>query len=152
MTLMTARCLLLVIGLGALLPARVAAQPAAPALAREPLSIVEQARLAARPAGQSNPDPLWNGTVIGMTVGFAAGFLTLAAYNAKETASGPIWDAEAIGYYTGAGLIGAGIGAGMGALIDALNTRGPSAPSTSPVQISPLLGNERRGAVVSLRF
>jgi len=64
-------------------------------------------------------DRVRNGTLIGAGVGFGTGFFALAAFNAKQTASGPIWDREAVGYYVAAGLVGAGIGALTGALIDA---------------------------------
>jgi hypothetical protein len=64
-------------------------------------------------------DGVRNGALIGTAVGFGAGFFALAAFNARKTASGPIWDREDIGYYISAGLIGAGIGALVGTLIDA---------------------------------
>ena len=63
-------------------------------------------------------DRLRNGVLIGTGVGFAAGFLSLVSFNAHVTASGPIWDREGVGYYIGAGLIGAGIGAVTGLMID----------------------------------
>jgi len=66
-------------------------------------------------------DGLRNGALTGSAVGFAAGFLSLAAFNAKVTASGPIWEREAVGYYVDAGLIAAGIGAIVGTTIDALH-------------------------------
>ena len=66
-------------------------------------------------------DRLRNGALTGAAVGFAAGFLSLAAFNAKVTASGPIWEREAVGYYVDAGLIGAGIGAIVGTTVDALH-------------------------------
>src|SRR5262245_19102015 len=44
-------------------------------------------------------DPIRNGVLIGTGVGFACGFLALAAFNAKATATGPIWDRENVGYY-----------------------------------------------------
>jgi hypothetical protein len=44
----------------------------------------------------------------------------MAAFNAKQTASGPIWDTESRGIYISAGLVGAGIGALTGAVIDGL--------------------------------
>jgi hypothetical protein len=69
-------------------------------------------------------DPLRNGALIGTGVGFGAGFLSLAAFNAKATASGPIWDQEAIGYYLTAGLIGAGIGLATGSGLDAVRKKG----------------------------
>jgi hypothetical protein len=72
-----------------------------------------------RTVARQRQDRLRNGVLTGAGVGFGAAFLSLAAFNAKQTASGPIWDREAIGYYTAAGLVGAGIGALVGALIDA---------------------------------
>jgi hypothetical protein len=63
-------------------------------------------------------DPLRNGVLIGAGIGFGAGFFGLAIANAKATASGPIWDREDVGYYTAAGLGGAGIGALVGLAID----------------------------------
>ena len=60
-----------------------------------------------------------NGVLIGAATGFAAGFLGLAAFNAHETASGPIWDGEAVGYYVSAGILGMGVGALTGYGIDA---------------------------------
>lgn len=99
-------------------------------------------------------DPLLNGVLIGAGVGFAGGFLGLTAFNAKETASGPIWDREALGYYTAAGVLGAAVGAGAGALIDALR-RSPrkSSPTTRPrLDVSPTLGRHTRGAMVSFRY
>ena len=67
------------------------------------------------------PDRKLNGVFIGAGVGFGAGFFGLAAWNARATASGPIWDGECLGYYTGAGLIMAAIGAVVGAVIDAVH-------------------------------
>src|SRR5262245_49575997 len=64
-------------------------------------------------------DRVRNGALVGAGVGFGSGLLGLAAFNAKQTATGPIWDRESVGYYFGAGLIGAGIGALVGAAIDA---------------------------------
>ena len=68
---------------------------------------------------QRTQDPVRNGVLIGAATGFGVGFLGLAAFNAKETASGPIWDGESVGIYTSAGLVGAGIGALTGLIVDA---------------------------------
>lgn len=98
-------------------------------------------------------DSLANGTLTGAGVGFGAGFLGLAAFNAKETDSGPVWDREAVGYYTAAGLLGAGIGAGLGALVDALKRpASPARARLSRVDIVPTMTRHRRGAVVALRY
>ncbi len=64
-------------------------------------------------------DKTLNGTLIGTGVGFGIGFGGLAAHNASVTASGPIFDGESVGYYTLAGLMGAGIGALVGTAMDA---------------------------------
>lgn len=98
------------------------------------------------PAG----DSLLNGVLIGAGVGFGVGFLGLAAVNAKETASGPIWDAEAVGIYTSAGLLGAAVGAGIGAIVDAVRpSRGHRAGR--PVNLVPLVGRHRRGIALTIR-
>lgn len=99
-------------------------------------------------------DPLWNGVLIGTGVGFAGGFLGLAAFNAKATATGPIWYDEAVMTYTAAGILGAGIGAGVGAVIDAV--RRPSVTRSSParprVDVSPTISRQVRGALVTVRY
>jgi hypothetical protein len=95
-------------------------------------------------------DSLLNGVLIGAGVGFGAGFLSMAAFNAKETASGPIWDAEAVGIYTSAGLLGAAVGAGIGAIVDAVRpSRGPG--PVRPVNLVPIVGRHRRGLLLTIR-
>jgi hypothetical protein len=64
-------------------------------------------------------DPVRNGVLVGTGAGFGAGFFALAAFNAKQTATGPLWEGEALAQYIGAGLVGAGIGALAGLAIDA---------------------------------
>jgi hypothetical protein len=96
------------------------------------------------------PDSLRNGLLIGAGVGFAAGFLTLAAVNAAKTASGPIWDGEALGYYTTAGVAGAAVGAGLGAVVDALHRHVTGTRQPRSWDAVPLLGT-RRGLAVVLR-
>jgi len=93
-------------------------------------------------------DRLADGALLGAVVGFAGGFLGLAAYNAAETASGPIWDAEAIGIYTSVGVLGAGIGAGLGLAIDAARHRAPGAA----VGVQPVLGPRVRGFRISIQY
>jgi hypothetical protein len=61
------------------------------------------------------------GALIGSAVGFGAGFIGLAALNAHKTASGPIWDGEAVGYYAGAGIGVAAVGAVVGAMISSIH-------------------------------
>jgi hypothetical protein len=68
-----------------------------------------------KPKGQ---DGLRNGVLIGAAAGFASGFVALMAYDRGLTASGYRFDSEAAAIYTSAGLLGAGIGAVTGALID----------------------------------
>ena len=76
------------------------------------------AKFEVRAVERKRADRLRNGILIGTAVGFGSGFSALAAFNNKQTASGPLWDREAVGYYVAAGLIGAGIGALTGAAID----------------------------------
>jgi F0F1-type ATP synthase assembly protein I len=111
-------------------------------------SEADERRAVAQPAPAR--DSLLNGALIGAGVGFGAGFLGLAAFNAKETDSGPIWDAEAIGFYTTAGVLGAVVGAGIGALVDAVRpsrTHGPG----RPVNLVPVFGRHRRGILLTIR-
>lgn len=70
-------------------------------------------------SGKEVRDRLRNGAIIGAVVGSGAAVLALAGYAARETASGPIWGGEATGYYLGAALVGAGVGALSGMAIDA---------------------------------
>lgn len=101
-----------------------------------------------------NSDPLWNGVLIGSGVGFASGFFGMAAFNAKATATGPIWYDEAVMGYTAAGILGAGIGAGVGALIDAVR-RSPvkaSGFARPRVDVSPTVTRHVRGALVTVRY
>jgi hypothetical protein len=64
-------------------------------------------------------DRLRNGVLIGTGVGFASGFVALYAYDRALTASGYRFDSEAVAIYLQGGLIGAGIGALTGTLVDA---------------------------------
>lgn len=109
---------------------------------------------AGQPTTPPPRDSLLNGTLIGAAVGFGAGYLTMAAINAKATDSGPIWDHEARGYYTMAGIMGAGIGAGLGALIDALHKGPRSRTQRRPgtVVVTPIHMRGRTGALVSIRY
>lgn len=108
----------------------------------------------AAPPAPTEPDTLLNGTMIGLGVGFATGFFGWAAFNAKETASGPLWDSEAVALYSSMGMIGAGIGAGVGAIVDAI--RKPPrrvAPSVHPtLLVAPIYGPQRRAVVVSITY
>ena len=47
-----------------------------------------------------------------------AGFFSLLGYAKTVTAGGPIFDREGTGYFISAAIVGAGIGAAVGALID----------------------------------
>ena len=97
-------------------------------------------------------DPLWKGTLIGLGVGAIpgafAGLAGCAQYNSNACVTGPILGALMIG----------GIGAGIGAAIDALITerttvyyRAPSQRS-SGVQVSPLFSKSGAGIQMSVRF
>ena len=108
--------------------------------------------LAPSPPGAAARDSLLNGTLIGAGVGFATGFVGLAAFNAKETATGPIWDGEAIGSYVSAGFLGAAIGAGLGAVIDLARKDQQSPFPKRPVTIRPIVQKHRRAVIASLKF
>jgi len=107
----------------------------------------------ATPSGAGAPrrDSVLNGLLVGAGVGFGTGFLGMAAFNARETASGPIWDGEALGIYTSVGLLGAGIGAGIGAAIDALRPDRRWNGRPRPVELAPILGARRRGLRLTIR-
>jgi hypothetical protein len=88
-------------------------------LANEDGKEIQFAKSDVRTIERVRGDRVRNGVLIGTGVGFGAGFLALAGFNAKQTASGPIWEGEAVAQYIAAGLVGAGIGALTGAAIDA---------------------------------
>ena len=64
-------------------------------------------------------DSLKNGAGYGAVIGAAGAVIGLLAYANSVTASGPIIDSESAGYFVGAGLVGAGIGALGGIALDA---------------------------------
>jgi hypothetical protein len=64
-------------------------------------------------------DPLANGALIGAGAGAAAGFFSMLGFAKAVTASGPIFDGEGAGFFIAAALVGAGVGAVTGTLIDA---------------------------------
>jgi hypothetical protein len=128
--------------------ARVLAIGLALLVAAVPVS-ADRARIAAAQAAPR--DSLRNGVLIGAAVGFGTGFLTMAAVNAAKTASGPIWDGEALGLYTTAGIAGAAVGAGLGAVVDALQRHVTGTRQPRSWDAVPLLGARRGFAVVFRR-
>jgi len=123
--------------------AALSAGPVSPADAEPPT--------AQGPAAPARRDSVLNGLLVGAGIGFGAGFLGMAAFNARETASGPIWDGEALGIYTSVGLLGAAIGAGIGAAIDALHPDRQWTGRPRPVELAPILGARRRGLLLTIR-
>ena len=118
-------------------------------------TVVPQARLSERDVRQivlQRRDPLWKGTVIGLGLGAipgaVAGLSGCAQYNGHACVTGPIFGALMIG----------GIGAGVGALIDALITERTTvyyqAPGqrSSRVQVSPRFSKSGAGVQMSVRF
>jgi hypothetical protein len=104
--------------------------------------------------GQAPParrDSLVNGVLIGAGIGFAGGFLGMAAVNAAKTASGPLWDGEAIAIYSSAGLLGAAAGAGLGALVDGMRPNRSPGPAVRRFDVIPVVGPRRRGMLVTIR-
>jgi hypothetical protein len=96
-------------------------------------------------------DRWWKGALIGLGVGAipgaAAGLAGCAQYNRPACVTDPIVGALVLG----------GIGAAIGAVIDAsVNKVGKllyASPRQTPgVTLSPLLGNDRRGVLLSVRF
>lgn len=69
--------------------------------------------------GEKVRDSLRNGTLMGAAIGFGAGFASAYLYALSVTASGPVFYKEAVSHYVAVGLIGGGIGALTGALVDA---------------------------------
>jgi hypothetical protein len=92
-----------------------------------------------------------NGALIGAGAGFAGGFFGFAAYNAKQTASGPIWYGEAVGIYTSYGLMGAGIGAVVGMVIDAAH-KSPRDTPPGRVTVSPVYSRRCGALFVTLKY
>jgi hypothetical protein len=65
------------------------------------------------------PDRLRNGALIGMLVGSAGGIGGMVAFANAKT-NGPVyWGEDGSGYLVGAALVGGGLGAVMGAIVDA---------------------------------
>ena len=92
------------------------------------------------------PDSLWNGVLIGATAGAiigAAGSLAISDCSECSGFNVPLTF----------GVLGAGAGAGIGAVIDALHGKGAASPQRQPgLRLSPLIGNERRGMMAWFRF
>lgn len=94
------------------------------------------------------PDPLRNGALTGLGVGVGAGIAIVRAMCADGPDCGPSLQV---------GTAAAGIGAAVGAGIDALlNKRGRvlyrSRQQTLSLRLSPLAGKDRQGILVSVRF
>jgi hypothetical protein len=93
-------------------------------------------------------DPIWNGMLIGFAVGFTAGFV--AVYDGDECGgwfcgfSGP-------GFAAGVGLLSGGIGAGVGALTDAVTTDRRIIFARSPAKAPPT-AQSARGIGFTVRF
>lgn len=65
------------------------------------------------------PDRLRNGILIGLLAGVASGLVAMVAY-ANAVTNGPVyWDEDGPAYLLGTALVGGGIGAATGAVVDA---------------------------------
>ena len=102
-------------------------------------------------------DPLWNGVGIGAGIGAGTTLAVMVASCASYGCSG---DAIAAAF-AGSLAFGAGVGAGIGALVDAViggevlifQASGASNTSTgAAVSLSPLLAQDRKGLLLSVRF
>jgi hypothetical protein len=98
-------------------------------------------------------DSLWNGTLIGLAVAAFPGVVTIA-YGLAAANDGYTTGPEV----AGAGIVMLGIGAGLGAAVDASIHRRttvyfrPSAPRVSRLSVAPLLARRAGGARVSVQF
>jgi hypothetical protein len=108
------------------------------------------AALAAEPARPQAParrkDSLWNGALIGASLGAIAGFLTSEAI---------VECSECAGFNAPLtfGVLGAGAGAALGAGIDALHSQRAAPPyHSSRVRLTPLMSHRARGLVAWIRF
>lgn len=96
------------------------------------------------------PDSLKNGALIGLAIGGGIGAVGMIALAATAESNPGAFVAAGMFMYGG---IGAGIGAGVDALIEGrrvIYARSGSARST--LTVAPLLGRTRKGMRVSLRF
>lgn len=97
------------------------------------------------------PDRLWNGVLAGFGVGFGAGFVAASA----DCGSGCIFDGA--GVVTAVGLIFGGVGAGVGAISDALISRPRvifvrPATRTRRTTVMPIVHTSGGGIGVSISF
>jgi hypothetical protein len=65
------------------------------------------------------PDRLRNGTLIGMLIGMAAGIGGMVAFRDSVTSNHAPWSDEERGFVMIGALVGGGVGAGTGAIVDA---------------------------------
>jgi hypothetical protein len=98
---------------------------------------------------QRRGDSLMNGAIIGAVAGTAY-FVTGAVLLNDSDGGGPIIPAAIAG-----GVLFAGVGAGAGAVIDAMIAGRHviyQKPARSKVSVSPIAGHGRRGAAVTVTF
>ena len=102
---------------------------------------------------QRRPDPLRNGTLIGLGVGaILATLLSMMAYSYAYNEGGSPWS-EAAGVAGWSFFLAAGIGAGVDRLIQRSHViYGPTGVAQRRLTVSPLLSGHRRGVAVSLGF
>jgi hypothetical protein len=116
---------------------------------RHPTSETLAALTAASGQTPSQPrrrDSLWNGVIIGAGLGAIAGAVS-------GTAIADCSECAGFNVPLTFGVLGAGIGAALGAGIDALHeTRGNPLGPTRHVRLSPVLGEEKRGLMAWIRF
>lgn len=100
---------------------------------------------------QRRSDSLKNGAIIGAAAGTAYFVTILTILSGTSDGGGPIVPAAIVG-----GVLTVGMGAAAGAGIDALISRRQviyqKAPGRSRLGVSPLFGNGRRGAAVTVHF
>ena len=97
---------------------------------------------------QPSRDSLWNGVIAGAAVGALAGTFT------GLVASDDCPECPGFNVPLTMGVLGAGIGIGLGAGIDALLGRraAPRVSGEATVRVSPVLGKGARGLMASVAF
>jgi hypothetical protein len=98
---------------------------------------------------QRRPDPLANGTKWGLAIGAGVGF---AAAIALASGDGHAYAPMMIGATLIYGGLGAGVGAGLDALVQGNQVIYFKPASSARVTVSPLVTSDRKGVFLSLGF
>lgn len=148
MTTSIRRLLFLALMTGSCTAAAAQTVPAHPPLAINPslLRTVPASFAGQSPTQPARGDSLWNGILLGAAGGAVIGAASsLAIIDCSECAG--------FNVPVTFGVLGAGAGAGIGAVIDALHGKGAASPQRQPrLRLSPLIGTQSRGMMAWFRF